>query len=146
MQLEGTAPALGGQWPDRVASAAAEVGREARSEQEEAMDVDTDEPGATATGGMEMGRPEARRGHVSAALAPWAPGAAAGRPGAFPPRCAGDDTQDSPMRLFLVSQPSPEHTDPSQGFGRERARDGAGGPWPGCAPGPGTSWRGRRRG
>ncbi|XP_070250935.1 E3 ubiquitin-protein ligase RNF213 isoform X3 [Myotis yumanensis] len=41
----------------------AEVGREARSEQEEAMEVDTDEPGTAAAGGMETDRPEAPRGH-----------------------------------------------------------------------------------
>ncbi|KAK1330749.1 hypothetical protein QTO34_008687 [Cnephaeus nilssonii] len=41
----------------------AEEGREARSDQEEAMEVDTDEPGAAAAAGREADGPEARRGH-----------------------------------------------------------------------------------
>lgn len=91
------------------------------------MEVGTDEPGAPAAGGMETAHPEAPRGHVSAALAPWASGS------------CGRWARSSSLRLCLRgSSLSPAescaHATPRRISEGSRAGDGAGGLWPGGAP------------
>lgn len=131
--VAGVAPAPGGQVPDGVASTAAELGREAGREQEEAVDVDTDEPGAAAEGRAEDG-PRDWTGHVSRLSLPGPPGAAGTLPS---PLGAGDtpgrmDGRTSHVALPCLPVESQAQATPPRGS--EGSRAGGRGPGSG-APG-----------